>query len=174
MAARDGEAPSREALFTALREQWQTTEDAIAALETRFDAPAHGEGGWTVGDLFRHLTANAHNYPARIRGALASGGWTFGTDEGNALGVAKFGALDARMLRIELNTAHGVAWMYVQRFTDDDLARTFPRPNGDPWTLDRIIRQLAYHEAWHVSEALEAAGLPESAIVPVETAHRWA
>ena len=169
----DDGPPSREALHAALREQWQTTEDAVAALETHFDAPAHGDGGWTVGDLFRHLTANAHNYPARIRTALADGAWTFGTDEGNALGVARFRALDAKMLRIELNTAHGVDWMYVQRFTDADLARAFPRPNGDPWTLDRIIRQLACHEAWHVAEALEAAGLPESAVVPVETAHRW-
>ena len=169
----DGGPPSREALHAALREQWQTTEDAVAALAARFDAPAHDDGGWTVGDLFRHLTANAHNYPARIRTALADGAWTFGSDAGNAIGVAKFRALDAGMLRIELNTAHGVAWMYVQRFTDADLARAFPRPNGDPWTLDRIIRQLALHEAWHVGEALSAAGVPESAIAPVETAHRW-
>ena len=167
----DGEAMTREALFQQVCECWQQTEDAIAALGEHFETQAND--GWTVGDVFRHLTAASHIMSSRIRALLATGELPFPGDGGNAVGVAKFASLDYKMLRIELNTAHGVVWMYIQRFSDEDLAHTFTL-FGEEKTLGQIIRDRVLHEAWHVKEALEATGLPESVIVPVETAHRWA
>ena len=167
----EGNPITREALFQTLCEQWQQTEDAIAAVGERFDRPAHD--GWTVGDIFRHLTAVSHDEAAAIRAMLATGEYAVPGDEANAANVRKFAALDARMLHIELNTAHGVAWMYVQRFRDEDLAQTY-RLMGNEWTLGQVIGVLARHEGQHVAEALAAADVPESAVVPLETAHRWA
>ena len=40
--------------------------------------------------------------------------------------------------------------------------------------LGQVLGVVARHEADHVAVALEAAGVPASAVVPVETAHRWA
>ena len=167
----DGEPMTREALFQQVCECWQRTEDAIAALGGHFETQAND--GWTVGDVFRHLTAASHIMSGRIRALLATGELPFPGDSGNAEGVEKFASLDYKMLRIELNTAHGVVWMYIQRFSDEDLAQTFTL-FGEEKTLGQIIRDRVLHEAWHVKEALEATGLPESVIVPVETAHRWA
>ena len=77
------------------------------------------------------------------------------------------------MLRIELNTAHGVIWMYIQRFSDEDLAQEFSL-GGNSFSLGTVLSLLTQHEAQHVTEALEAAGLDDSAVVELETAHRWA
>ena len=167
----EGDVITREGLFRALCEQWQRTEDAIAAVGERFDQPAHD--GWTVGDVFRHLTAISHDESAAVRAMLATGEYVVPGDEANAANVGKFASLDYKMLRIELNTAHGVVWMYVQRFSDEDLAQTY-RLMGNEWTLGQVLGVLARHERQHVAEALAAAGVPESAVVPLETAHRWA
>ena len=94
-------------------------------------------------------------------------------DSGNQDGVDKFASLDYKMLRIELNTAHGVVWMYVQRFSDEDLAQEYSI-GGNSFSLGTIISLLTQHEHQHVTEALEAAGLDDSAVVELETAHRWA
>ncbi|MYH68099.1 MAG: hypothetical protein F4152_06005 [Dehalococcoidia bacterium] len=166
----EGEAITREALFRALCEQWQHTEDAIAAVGEHFDKPAHD--GWTVGDIFRHLTAISHRESAAVRAMLATGEYEIPGDGENEAEVEKFRSLDYKMLRIELNTAHGVVWMYVQRFSDEDLAQTY-KLMGNDWTLGQVLGVVARHEADHVAVALEAAGVPESAVVPVETAHRW-
>jgi len=165
------EALTREALFQEVCEVWQRTEDAIAALGEHFEKPCAGD--WTVGDAFRHLTAASHIMSGRIRALLTTGELPFPGDSGNADGVEKFQSLDYKMLRIELNTAHGVVWMYIQRFSDEDLAQTFTIFDEEH-TLGEVIQQRVLHETWHVNEALEALGLPESVIVPVETAHRWA
>ncbi len=166
----DSPAITREALFQALCEQWQQTEDAIAAVGEHFDKPAHN--GWTVGDIFRHLTAISHGESAAVRAMLATGEYVITGDEVNESEVEKYRSLDYKMLRIEMNTAHGVVWMYVQRFSDDDLAQTY-KLMGNDWTLRQVLGVVARHEADHVAVALEAAGVPESAVVPVETAHRW-
>ena len=164
------ETLTREGLFRALCEQWQYTEDAIAAVGERFDEPAHD--GWTVGDVFRHLTAISHRESAAVRAMLATGEYEIPGDAANEAEVEKFRSLDDKMLRIELNTAHGVVWMYVQRFSDEDLAQTY-KLMGNDWTLGQVLGVVARHEADHVAVALEAAGVPASAVVPVETAHRW-
>ncbi len=164
------EVTTREALFQEVCEVWQRTEDAIAALGEHFETPCAGD--WTIGDAFRHLTAASHIMSGRIRALLATGELPFPGDSGNAEGVEKFRSLDYKMLRIELNTAHGVVWMYIQRFSDEDLAQTFTIFD-EKHTLGEVIQARVLHETWHVNEALEAAGLSESAIVPVETAHRW-
>ena len=115
-------AVTREALFQSMCETWQRTEDAIGALGDHFDKPAYD--GWSVGDVIRHITAISHDTSAHVRAMLATG--EFPADEsGNQDGVDKFASLDYKMLRIELNTAHGVIWMYIQRFSDEDLAQEF-------------------------------------------------
>ena len=163
-------AVTREALFQSMCEAWQRTEDAIGALGDHFDKPAYE--GWSVGDVIRHVTATSHDTSARVRAMLASG--EFPADPSvNQGGVDKFASLDYKMLRIELNTAHGVVWMYVQRFSDEDLAQEYSI-GGNAFSLGAILGLLAQHEAQHVTEALEAAGLDDSAVVELETAHRWA
>ena len=166
-------AVTRDDLFRTLAEQWQKTEDAIAAVGDRFDRAAHG--GWTVGDVFRHITSTTHDASADVRAMIATGSFPIPADDdaANAAGIARFAALDHKMLRIELNTAHGVVWMYVQRFSDEDLARSYDLA-GTSFTLGETLGLLAQHEGQHVADALAAAGLSDDAVVPVETAHRWA
>ena len=157
----DGETMTRETLFQEICEVWQRTEDAVAALGEHFETPAGGD--WTVGDVFRHLTAASHIMSGRIRALLATGDLPFPGDSGNAEGVEKFRSLDYKMLRIELNTAHGVVWMYIQRFSEEELAQTFTIFDQEN-TLGEVIRHRVLHELSHVDEALAAAGLPKSAI----------
>ena len=103
---------------------------------------------------------------------LATGEFPPPDDERNAAGVEKFKALDYKMLRMELNTAHGVVWMYIQRFSDEDLAQKY-NVMGTEMSLGAVLGLLAQHEGQHVTKALEAAGLSPSEVTPVETAHRW-
>ncbi len=162
---------TREGLFQTICEQWQRTEDAIGAVGAQFGAPAYD--GWTVGDVFRHVTATSHDLSANVRAMLATGEFPVPGDEGNAAGIEKFASLDYKMLRIELNTAHGVVWMYIQRFSDHDLAQEYSI-SGNSFPLGTFLSLLTQHEGQHVTEALEHAGVDESAVVPLETAHRWA
>ena len=167
----DGEAITRDTLFQALLQQWQATEDAIAAAGAHFEEA--GYEGWTVGDIFRHITSIAHDTAAQMREMIASGEHVLSTPEENMAGVERFRSLDYKMLRIELNTAHGVVWMYIQRFSDEDLAQRYAMGDGDIG-LGELLGLLGQHETWHVADALKAAGVPESAVAPLETAHRWA
>ena len=160
---------TRETLFRSMCETWQRTEDAIAALGGHFGKQAYE--GWTVGDVIRHITAISHDTSSHVRTLLATG--EFPLEDANQAGIEKFASLDDKMLRIELNTAHGVVWMYVQRFSDEDLAQEYSL-DGNNFSLGAILGLLTQHEHQHVTEALEAAGLDESAVVPLETAHRWA
>ncbi len=163
-------AVSREALFQTICETWQRTEDAIGALGDHFGKPSYE--GWSVGDIVRHITAISHDTSSHVRTMLATG--DFPADpSGNQAGVDKFASLDHKMLRIELNTAHGVIWMYIQRFSDEDLAQEYAI-GGNAFSLGAILGLLTQHEHQHVTEALEAAGLDESAVEELETAHRWA
>ena len=94
-------AVTREGLFQTICEHWQRTEDALGAVGAQFDQPAYD--GWTVGDVFRHVTATSHDLSANVRAMIATGEFPFAGDEGNAAGVEKFASLDYKMLRIELN-----------------------------------------------------------------------
>ena len=167
----DSSAMTRETLFQTLCEHWQHTEDAIAAAGEHFDKS--GYDGWTVGDIFRHLTSIAHDTASQVREMIATGEHILSTAEENEAGVERFRTLDCKMLRIELNTAHGVVWMYIQRFSDEDLAQRYKMGDGDIG-LGELLGLLGQHESWHMADALKAAGLDESAVVPLETAHRWA
>ena len=167
----DGEAITRDTLFQALLQQWQATEDAIAAAGAHFEEA--GYEGWSVGDIFRDITSIAHDTAAQMREMIATGEHVLSTPEENMAGVERFRSLDYKMLRIELNTAHGVVWMYIQRFSDEDLAQRYAMGDGDIG-LGELLGLLGQHETWHVADALKAAGVPESAVAPLETAHRWA
>ena len=167
----DGEAITRDTLFQALLQQWQATEDAIAAAGAHFEEA--GYEGWSVGDNLRHITSIAHDTAAQMREMIATGEHVLSTPEENMAGVERFRSLDYKMLRIELNTAHGVVWMYIQRFSDEDLAQRYAMGDGDIGAGE-LLGLLGQHETWHVADALKAAGVPESAVAPLETAHRWA
>ena len=171
----EGEAMTREGLFREVCECWQRTEDAIAALGKHFETQAND--GWTVGDTFRHLTAASHIMSGRIRALLATGELPFPGDDGNAAGVAKFASLDYKMLRGELDRAHGAAWIYLRQFSDEDLAQTFTIFDKE-YTLGEVIRQRVLHEAGHVNEAREAAGKLAWELWPLARSHvrgnrRW-
>ena len=147
---------SRDALFASLRTQWAESEAAVTRAAANFEAP--GYEGWTVGDAFRHIVDTSHNTASLIRAMLASGEFIPLGDERNAAGVAKFKALDAKMLPIEMDTAHGVVWMYIQRFSDEDLAKTY-KVMGSDISLGQLLSLLLQHEAQHVADALESAGV---------------
>ncbi len=146
---------SRDALYDSLRTRWAESEAAVTRAAASFGAPAYA--GWTVGDVFRHITDAAHRTASDIRAMLASDQFTPPADR-NATGIAKFSALDAKMLPIEMDTAHGVAWMYIQRFGDKDLARTY-NVMGSDMTLGQVLELYADHEAQHVADALRFAGI---------------
>ena len=111
-----------------------------------------------MGDIFRHITSIAHDTAAQVREMMATGEHVLSTPEENMAGVERF-RLDYKMLRIELNTAHGVVWMYIQRFSDEDLAQRYAMGDGDIG-LGELLGLLGQHETWHVAYALKAGGVP--------------
>ena len=78
-------------------------------------------------------------------------------DARRAFGIERFAALDGKMIPIELETAHGVIWMYIQRFSDEDLAQTFAIGDSEI-TLAGFLQMLAGHEASHVADVQSALG----------------
>ena len=58
-------------------------------------------------DIFRHLTSIAHDTAAQVREMIATGEHVLSTPEENMAGVERFRTLDYKMLRIELDRAHG-------------------------------------------------------------------
>ncbi len=151
---------SRDALFASLRTQWAESEAAVTRAAANFEAP--GYEGWTVGDAFRHIVDSAHNTASDIRAMLASGEFTPPADERNAKGIAKFKALDAKMLPIEMDTAHGVVWMYIQRFSEEDLTKTY-KVLGSDMSLGQLLWLYLQHETQHVADALKSAGVSHAA-----------
>ena len=65
--------------------------------------------------------------------------------------------------------------MYIQRFSDEDLAQTFTIFEGGAHAGRGNPSSGCFNEAGHVNEARSTRRDYRSpAIVPVETAHRWA
>ena len=146
---------SRTALFESLRKQWAATEDAARALQSK--AGSKTSEGWSVSDTFRHLIDTSHNTASTIREMVATGTATIDPnhDANNLEGVAKFAALDEKMIPIELGTAHGIIWMYIQRFSEDDLQQKYSA-FGNEMTLAQVLQAFAQHEAGHVEVASKA------------------
>ena len=162
----DGEAMTRgDAVPDALRAEWQNTEDAIAAAGAHFEEA--GYEGWTWETSSATSPASPTTRPAQHAGDDRHGEHVLSTPEENMAGVERFRTLDYKMLRIELNTAHGVVWMYIQRFSDEDLAQRYKMGTATSgWASSS--RLLGQHETWHVADALKAAGVPESAVAPLD------
>lgn len=144
-------------LIAAAKEQWTTSEAAVAkAAQGNFDA-APAAGGWSAGDTFRHMIDAAHRTPEMMESLVKTG--TLTLEDHNEDGIASFKTLKARMLPIELNTAHGIIWMAAQKLTDADLDRTVEFL-GNKMPLGALLREvLVGHEQGHVAHALAAAGV---------------
>ena len=146
---------SRQELFSELRAQWLSTEEAAKEAQDKATTEVYKDG-YTVGDVFRHITDSAHNTASDIRAMISTGTFNLeGIDDRRAYGIERFAALDGKMIPIELETAHGVIWMYIQRFSDEDLAKTYGIGDGEV-TLQGFLQMLAGHEASHVADAQAA------------------
>jgi hypothetical protein len=122
---------SRQELFAELRAQWLSTEEAAKEAQDQATTEVYKDG-YTVGDVFRHITDSAHNTASDIRAMISTGTFNLeGIDDRRAYGIERFAALDGKMIPIELETAHGVIWMYIQRFSDEDLAKTYGIGDGE-------------------------------------------
>lgn len=156
----------RTALLKGLQAQWQATEVAVRRCEDAFDAPVTDQ--WTVGDLFRHLVGVAHRLaPDMLTGVFQAGALQPGDRDGvNAAEVAKFKALTARSLQIELSTAHATVWMFLQRYTEADLARPIAARESELSFGEFLQRICGGHERRHVEEAIAAAGARLKPAVP--------
>jgi DNA-binding Lrp family transcriptional regulator len=153
---------TKAALIGAAKEQWAKTEAAIAvASKGNFDAAPLG-GGWAAGDHFRHLIDLTHRTPELMEALVKTGAvvdYFPKVDAINAAGIESFQTLKARMLPIELNTAHGIVWMAAQKLDDATLERTVDF-SGRQMVLGDLLHFLwVGHEQQHVTEAFAAAGV---------------
>ena len=152
-------AISRTELFASLRAQWLATEEAAKEAQDKDTVKVYDDG-YTAGDIFRHITDTAHNTASDIRGMLSTGRFSAldgDIDARRAFGIERFAALDGKMIPIELETAHGVIWMYIQRFSEEDFAQTFGIGDAEI-TLEGFLQMLAGHEASHVADVQAALG----------------
>ena len=76
-------------------------------------------------------------------------------DARRAFGIERFAALDGKMIPIELETAHGIVWMYIQRFSEEDFAQTYGIGDAEI-ALAGFLQMLAGHEASHVADVQAA------------------
>ena len=145
-------------LIAACKQQWTKTEAAIAkAAKGNFDAqPA--DGGWSAGDNFRHIIDVAHKLPDGLDEFVKLGELK-SLQPGDEVGIKAFAVLNARMLPIELNTAHGILWMALQKLTDKDLEKEVSIMGGTHKLGDVAQMLLMGHEVGHVEQALKAAGV---------------
>ncbi|MFN0096029.1 MAG: DinB family protein [Dehalococcoidia bacterium] len=149
-------------LIAAAKDQWMKSEAAIAqAAKGNFDGAPAG-GGWSASDTFRHIIDSAHRTPEMMEGLVKTGslGNFLETLDGvNAEGIESFKTLKARMLPIELNTAHGIVWMAMQKLTAGDLAKKINFQGNEMALGDMLEFVLIGHEKSHVEAALKTAGV---------------
>ena len=149
-------------LIAASRAQWAVTEASIAtAAKGNFDAAA--EGDWSAGNCYRHLIDILHKLPEAIEDLKAGKGIT-NMKPGDTDGHANFAALNAKMLSVEMNTAHGIVWMALQKLTDADLALEVDL-GGNKMALGALIEMLTIgHEKDHIQHAFRSAGVAEAVL----------
>lgn len=144
-------------LIAAAKTQWTHTEASIAkAAKGNFDAkPADG---WSAGDTYRHMVDVVHKLPEGMTDLLTHGELK-SLQPGDEVGIAAFASLNARMLPVELNTAHGIVWMALQKLTEADLEKEVSIMGGTHkfGAIAEIL--LIGHEQQHVAQALAAAGV---------------
>ena len=145
-------------LIAAAKEQWTQSEASIArAAKGNFDGkPA--DGGWSAGDIYRHMVDVAHKLPEGFTDLLTHGELK-SLQPGDEAGIAAFASLNSRMLPVELNTAHGIVWMALQKLTEADLEKDVSIMGGTHKFGAIAPILLVGHEQGHVAQALAAAGV---------------
>jgi hypothetical protein len=149
---------NKSELIAAAKAQWTQTEASIAkAASGKFnDRPSASE--WSAAEIYRHLVDTMHKLPEAMEQLVKDQPMTVLTP-GDAQGLEDFKHLHAKLLPIELNTAHGIVWMALQKLTDADLSKKVDL-GGNPFTLEQLTTLvLIQHEQQHVAQALAAAGV---------------
>jgi hypothetical protein len=148
-------------LIAASRAQWAETEASIAkAAGGNFEA-APSDGEWSAGNCYRHLIDILHKLPEAIEDLKAGRGIT-NMKSGDTDGHAAFAALNAKMLAVEMNTAHGIVWMALQKLTDADLDMDVEL-GGNKMKLGAFIEMITIgHEKDHIQHAFRSAGVAET------------
>ena len=145
-------------LLAAAKAQWAATEASVAGVaKGKFDtAPASGD--WSAADIYRHLIDTAHKTPEGLE-QVVKGLPQTALAPGDESGLKDFESLNARMLPVELNTAHGIVWMALQKLTDEDLDKT-AEVGGGSFTVAQLLQLILIdHEKGHVEQARAAAGV---------------
>ena len=146
----DGEAMARPATSSSVCECWQQTRTRSGLRGALRDAGQRSAR--TVGDVFRHLTAASQHHVLAHPRITGDGRASLpGDDDGSSR------CREVRVARLQdadgsAEPAHGVVWMYIQRFSDEDLAarsrstgkrRRWARSSGT-----RAARGLAREGCW--------------------------
>ncbi len=150
-------AMTKAELIAAAKAQWAATEASVAvAANGNFETAAAGE--WPAGDCYRHLIDTMHKIPEAMEQILRGAPMT-ALRPGDEEGIQDFKSLNARMLPVELNTAHGIVWMALQKLTEPDLDRPMDL-GGNAFTVGGLLELvLIGHEAAHAEQALKSAGV---------------
>jgi hypothetical protein len=144
-------------LIAAAKDQWTKTEDAVAEA-AKGDFEAKLEGQWSAKETFCHVLLNAYAIGQVVDDVLHDR--ALSVKPGDEKGTEMFGSLSPKTLRIDLNTAHGTAWMALQKLSDEDLARELTLGPTAKMSFGDLLQLLCVsHEQAHVDQALKAAGL---------------
>ena len=145
-------------LIAAAKAQWATTEASVAAAaKGNFDAKPGG-AEWSAAEYYRHVVDVVHKTPEAIE-QLKHGQPLTALASGDPQGLEDFKTLTAKMLPVELNTAHGIVWMALQKLTDADLEKSMEM-GGRTFTLGGFLEIiLVGHEQQHIEDAAKAAGV---------------
>ncbi len=150
-------AISKADLIAAAKAQWSITEASVAqAAKGKFEDRSAPDQ-WSAGDCYRHIIDTIHKIPEGIE-QLVKGEPLTALRPGDPDGIANFKNLNSRMLPVEMNTAHGIVWMALQKLTDADLEKEVAL-GDNKMSLGALAHILIIdHEKTHVEQALNAAG----------------
>jgi hypothetical protein len=142
-------------LIEAARAQWAKTEEAItAAGKGKFD----GEAATTI----RNLLGFVHNINDAID-EIVNGQPITSLKKGDTDGSTRYAALQPNMLRIEMNTAHGIVWMAIQKFNDTSLKQKITWEGQEMTVAEFLEEATIKHEQAEIEKALKAAGVAVAA-----------
>ena len=143
-------------LIAAARAQWPKTEAMVSeAVKGNFDAkPAEG---WSARTYVCHLIDTVHRTAQAIDAILHDQPLTM-LKMGDEEGAQKFIKLAPQTMPIELNTAHGIMWMALQKVSDADLEKELDLGQMK-MTVGQLLEVLCIkHGETHANDALKAAG----------------
>ena len=149
---------SKANLIAEAKKQWAETEASIARVaKGNFEArPAADE--WSAAEIYRHVVDTIHKAPEAME-QLVRGEPQTALHPGDEQGLKDFATLNAKMLPIEMNTAHGIAGMALQKLQDGDLEKSFEMM-GRTFTVGEFLSiVLIAHEQGHIEQAAKAASL---------------